>query len=69
MKKHTYVRVDHASNAAYIYLTGPIDAGGVAYSIEGGAPGINLDFDQEGRLPGIELLSLQYLHPNLIEQI
>ena len=48
MKKHTYVRVDHASNAAYIYLTGPIDAGGVAYSVEGGAPGINLDFDQEG---------------------
>jgi hypothetical protein len=48
MKKHTYVRVVHASNAAYIYLTGPIDAGGVAYSVEGGAPGINLDFDQEG---------------------
>jgi hypothetical protein len=66
MKKHSYVTVDHASNAAYIYLAGPIPPGGVADTVEG-APGINLDFDREGRLLGIELLSLKYLHPNLLQ--
>ncbi|MGJ4939713.1 DUF2283 domain-containing protein [Bradyrhizobium sp. HKCCYLS1011] len=65
MKKHAYVTVDRAANAAYIYITGPIPEGGVAETIEG-TPGINLDFDREGRLLGIELLSLKYLHPNLV---
>jgi uncharacterized protein YuzE len=66
MTKRPYVKVDHASNAAYIYLTGVIPPGGVHDTIEG-APGINLDFDREGRLLGIELLSLEYLHPNLVQ--
>jgi uncharacterized protein YuzE len=65
MKKHAYVTVDPAANAAYIYLAGPVPDGGVADTVEG-APGINLDFDREGRLLGIELLSLKYLHPSLV---
>jgi uncharacterized protein YuzE len=66
MMKRPYVRVDHTANAAYIYLAGPIDVGGVANTVEG-APCINLDFDSEGRLLGIELLSLEYLHPNSVQ--
>lgn len=66
MTKRPYVSVDHTANAAYIYVAGPIPPGGVADTIEG-APGINLDFDRQGRLLGIELLSLEYLHPDLLQ--
>jgi Protein of unknown function (DUF2283) len=66
MMKRPYVRIDRTANAAYIYVAGPIEAGGIANSVEG-APGINLDFDSEGRLLGIELLSLEYLHPNSVQ--
>jgi uncharacterized protein YuzE len=55
------VKYDEASNAAYIYLDGPIEPGGVARSypcdpveVEGM---INLDFDRSGRLIGIEVLA------------
>jgi uncharacterized protein YuzE len=66
MPKRPYVKIDHAANAAYIYLTGPIPPGGVANTVEG-APCLNLDFDKQGRLLGIELLSLEYLHPDLVQ--
>ncbi len=52
------VEYDAKSDQAYIYLR-EIDAGGVAETVPGWpdttAFGINLDFDHEGRLVGIEV--------------
>ena len=53
------VTYDEAVDAAHIYLT-EIEAGGVATTVPG-EPGsrafdINLDFDAEGRLVGIEVM-------------
>jgi len=54
------VTYDKSTDAAYIYLTDNIGAGGVAKTyccdpleVKGQ---INLDFDDEGRLVGIEVL-------------
>jgi len=54
------VSYDQSTDTAYIYLTGEIEAGGVAKTyacdpleIDGQ---IHLDFDLEGRLVGIEVL-------------
>ena len=48
---------DPAADAAYLYFK-PIAMGEAAKTIvgEGDAEGVNLDFDAEGRLIGIEVL-------------
>ena len=51
-------------DASYLYLTGSIEPGGVKKTISA-APGINLDFDADGHLIGIELLGAGLLHPTL----
>jgi uncharacterized protein YuzE len=59
---------DASVNAAYLYILDPIARGGVAESVplenlddrqpdEPDLEGINLDFDADGRLVGIEFLS------------
>jgi uncharacterized protein YuzE len=63
MMKVTYSKVD---DAAYIFLD-VIKAGGVAKTepceIEGLKGEINLDFDKNGRLVGIEVLSASKVLP------
>jgi uncharacterized protein YuzE len=53
-------------DAAYIYLDGEIDTGGVAKTTRVGRD-ILLDFDKAGRLIGIELLSGKLLPKRLLE--
>jgi uncharacterized protein YuzE len=65
MTKRLYVTVDRRAGAAYISLIAAVGPGEVANTVEG-APNINLDFDAQGRLLGIELLSLALLHPMLL---
>jgi uncharacterized protein YuzE len=63
-----YVTVDRTVDAAYIYLV-DIRPGEVADTVDvehGDGPTLNLDFDAEGRLLGIELLSVNLLHPTLL---
>ncbi len=60
------VTYDPEAKAAYIYLKHPIRAGEAARTIGEAAPGVNLDFDAEGHLIGIELLSPGLLHPDLM---
>src|SRR5262245_58012690 len=52
------VTYDSSADAAYIYL-GRIEAGGVATTVAGEdeAGSVNLDFDHDGRLLGIEVLA------------
>jgi uncharacterized protein YuzE len=64
MKNILRVTHDPEADAAYIYLTGSIEPGGVRETISA-TPEINLDFDSEGRLIGIELLAADKLHPLL----
>jgi uncharacterized protein YuzE len=64
------VTYDADSNAAMIYLV-PIGPGEVATTVVGDdeAGSVNLDFDREGRLIGIEVLrARQTLPPQVIEQ-
>jgi len=54
------ITLDRQVDAAYIYLSGPLLSGSVARTYpcdpyEAGAE-INLDFDADGRLLGIEIL-------------
>jgi uncharacterized protein YuzE len=60
------MRVTHdpSVHAAYIYLTDAIAPGGVKKTIST-ERGINLDFDADGHLIGIELLGADLLHPEL----
>jgi uncharacterized protein YuzE len=55
-----FVKYDAVTNAAKIYLDGPIEPGGVAstYPCDPIAVGgmINLDFDASGKLIAIEVL-------------
>jgi uncharacterized protein YuzE len=46
---------DREANAAYIYLR-EIEAAGVARTAPGADSSVNLDFDSEDRLIGIEIL-------------
>ena len=61
------VTYDPKARAAYIYLTGTIGPGEAKRTVTA-TPDINLDFDAEGRLIGIELLSPSLLHPVLAMQ-
>ena len=49
---------DRKADAAYLYLKEPVKKGAAKITCpgEGEAGGINLDFDAEGRLLGIEIL-------------
>lgn len=67
------VKYDSQADAAYIQLVHEISAGGVArtYPCDPNEAGmINLDFDHEGRLVGIEVLGASQLLPPelLVEQ-
>ncbi len=66
---HNTLRVnyDAEAGAAYIYLTGSIGPGGAKRTLFA-TPQINLDFDAQGCLIGIELLSPSLLHPVLASQ-
>lgn len=61
------VSYDAAADAAYIQLAGEINLGGVAktYPCDPRAVGgeINLDFDADGRLVGIEILDASMMLP------
>lgn len=64
------VTYDGSADAAYIYLV-PIEAGGVATTVAGEdeAGSVNLDFDREGRLIGIEVLrASRWLPREVVEQ-
>jgi uncharacterized protein YuzE len=56
------ITYDPEVDAAYVYLAGPIRAGGVTRTVVA-TDDINLDFDGEGRLLGIEILGRSLLHP------
>jgi uncharacterized protein YuzE len=62
------VTYDRQSDAAYIYLKNNIGPGGVADThvceIDGLKGGINLDFDRNGQLVGIEILDAFALLPS-----
>lgn len=70
MSNTIVTRYDRQVDAAYIYLT-KIAPGGVArtYTCDDEAVGgtINLDFDHEGRLVGIEVLNATALLPTDFE--
>jgi uncharacterized protein YuzE len=53
---------DPEAGASYIYVAGPIPRGGV-HRTQRVTDHINLDFDRDGRLIAIELLSDALLHP------
>jgi uncharacterized protein YuzE len=59
-------RYDKEADAAYIQLD-PIAAGGVARTevanVELDSAAINLDFDEDGRLVGIEILGARRILP------
>lgn len=62
-----FVRYDRKVDAAYLQVADEIEPGGVArtYPCDPAEAGgmINLDFDSEGRLVGIEVLGAQGLLP------
>jgi uncharacterized protein YuzE len=62
------VTYDPDANAAYIFLVNQIGAGGVAKSVPVEGKGLEppdfvFDFDQDGRLVGIEVLAASDLLP------
>lgn len=61
-RRKPHVTTDHEADAAYIYLVGM--SRGIARTIEARRD-VYLDFDEAGRLIGIELLGLNLLHPSL----
>jgi uncharacterized protein YuzE len=66
MADRPYVTFDPKAKAAYIYyLTGSMKPGEAVKTITA-TPEINLDFDAQGCLIGVELLSPALLHPKLM---
>jgi len=59
--KFTY---DHDADAAYIRIM-DVTRGAVKESEEV-RPGVIVDFDQQGRMVGIELLSVSKLYPDFV---
>ncbi|GAA4962103.1 uncharacterized protein YuzE [Nonomuraea thailandensis] len=47
---------DPEAGAAYVYLRGPVPAGGAARTVPVDAL-VNLDYDPEGRVIGIEIIA------------
>jgi uncharacterized protein YuzE len=64
------ITYDNSANAAYIYLADEIPPGGVAKTYccdPGEVKGmINLDFDADGRLVGIEILDASTRLPEVV---
>jgi uncharacterized protein YuzE len=63
---------DAEADAAYIYLAGGIPAGGVARTVVVEDPRVagmvNLDFDSDGRLVGVEVVgAMDVLSQSLLE--
>jgi len=67
------VTFDKEADAAYIYLAESIGTGGVkkTYPCDSREVGgmINLDFDAEGRLVGVEVLDASRLLPDALLQV
>jgi uncharacterized protein YuzE len=60
---------DDEADAAYVYLQSPtVTQPSVARTVTVNAD-INLDFDDEGRLVGIEVLGAANLHPALLAEV
>jgi uncharacterized protein YuzE len=60
---------DSDADAAYVYLQPPtVVEPSVATTLTVNAD-INLDFDSEGRLVGVEILGASNLHPELLGEI
>src|SRR5215207_4274793 len=59
------VTYDPDADTAYVHIAGPIPAGAVGRTISATAS-IDLDFDREGRLVGIELRGRRLMHPRLL---
>lgn len=57
--------VTNADGCTYIYLAGPIPPGGAAKQLVANG-NIILDFDKDGRLLGIEVLTDKEVHPNTL---
>lgn len=56
------VTYDHSANAAFIYLA-TIGPGKIARTVEAVPQTVLLDFDDEGRLLGIEVLNARRMLP------
>ena len=60
---------DSDADAAYVYLRpSTVVEPSVATTVTANAD-INLDFDREGRLVGVEILGASNLHPELLAEI
>ena len=64
------ITYDKAADAAYVYLTNGVEAGGIAKTyccdpVEVNGE-INLDFDKHGKLVGIEVLGASKLLPEAV---
>ena len=62
------VSYDPSADAAYIYLQPPDVTEPSVVRTECVTDGINLDFDDNGRLVGVEVLSTTLLHPALLAE-
>lgn len=66
-----HVTIDHAADAAYIYLTSKREKGMVARTIPAPSPDgmLSLDFDARNRLIGVEVLGARaLLAPELLDR-
>ena len=61
------ITYDSEAQAGYLYLTGSMQPGEAKKTLSV-TDLINLDFDAEGRLIGIELLDPALFHPKLLAQ-
>lgn len=67
MITYVKVRIDKVAGAAYITLVLKIRKGEACKQVIAHGGDVILDFDKQGRLLGIELLSMSMLHPDLAE--
>jgi uncharacterized protein YuzE len=62
------VTYDQEVDAAYVYLLAPTAVQSSVARTTTVNANINLDFDDEGRLVGIEVLGARYLRPELLAE-
>ena len=64
------ITFDEQADAAYIQVADAIEAGGVARTDLGERSSVNLDFDDDGRLIGVEVLNAgQALSADLLRRL
>ena len=63
------ITYDTEADAAYIYLQPPTAMQPSVASTVTATRDVNLDFDSDGRLIGIEILGRSVLHPELIAEL